>query len=480
MSVQIPPPATHPDSTPTALVAVVAGDPEASRGVRQTLEAAGHRVVEYASGAAAVKGNGKAPNVYLVDLELPDVEGIEVVRGLMTRDPELSVLVFAPSPSSPGVSAAIKAGAYDCVVKPWDDETLVHAVRRAVERRSLVCGVHRLESELREHAAVSTLIGDSPAMRELARQVVRAADVEGPVVVLGERGTGKELVARAIHSSSARKCGPFVSVSCSASPADCHLAELFGRDGASGGARAGRVDEARGGTLYLEEVQLLSPEAQSRLERLIRTHRYLPVGGTEDRPADVRIICGSSVDLAAEVESGTLTSELYPAIAAHPIHLVPLRQRREDIPLLVAHYASARSQRPGAEPLRVSPEVLDAFSSYLWPGNVRELQEVVVRSLLACRGDEITLADIPSEIRRLAPDVGILPEVVTSEEEGPASSRRVVPLRELERRAIEAALRTTQGSVAKAAKLLGIGRATLYRRLASLELQRPPDRAEGE
>jgi DNA-binding NtrC family response regulator len=479
MTIEAVPPKTEVASAEPALIAVVHADPDERRHVRDLLLTAGYRTVEYESGRAAVQGNGNVPAVACVDLGLPDVDGVEVIRQLQRREPELSIIALAGADRPDAVAQALKAGAYDWVSKPLVPDLLLHAVRRARERRVLLGNVRRLESEMRACNVLDTIVGQSPSMRELARQVERALHSDLAVCVHGERGTEKELVARAIHAGSHRRHGLLVIMDCAAVPRARHHLELFGYEpGAFLGAaapRRGRAEEARGGILYLEQFEQLSSVAQAGLVRLLEQGVIRRAGADRDIAVDVRVVATCHSEPEAEVAAGRLRSDLCARIAGYSLCVPPLRERKEDIPLLVGRLVRSQSPDGSRDARRVSPDVLDALAHHDWPGNVAELRDVIIRGLLACRGDEITLADVPAEIRRHAPAA---PPDGSADDVGVPSSRRVVPLRELERRAIEGALRITGGSVGKAAKLLGIGRATLYRRLAAFGLQRRPDQLE--
>jgi DNA-binding NtrC family response regulator len=371
---------------------------------------------------------------------------------------------------------AMRAGAYDYVTKPLDADRLLHAVARARERRELVTNLHRLESVLTEREVLGSIVGQSSPMRELAQQVERVLESDVAVCVFGESGTGKELVARAIHSGGRRKNGSFVAINCAGIPESLQESELFGHErGAFTGAthmRRGRFEQAHGGTLLLDELGEMSVATQAALLRTLQEKTIRRVGGSADIPVDVRIVGATHRDLKREVEAGRFREDLYFRLVVYPIQLPPLRERLDDIPLLVGHFLQRLSAEMGRDVATITPEALEALARYRWPGNVRELQNVVHRSLLACRGNTVGLSDMPTDICKL-----VLPTIPAPTKEGKNGSAsiegpedEVVPLRELERRAIERALRVTRGSVSKAAKLLGIGRATLYRRIASLEL----------
>jgi len=458
------------------LVAVVDDDPTARRLMRFWLERTGYRVIEHDSARSVLENDGELPTVACVDLGLGEVTGIKVIQHLRARDAELPIIVVTAQREIETAVSAMRAGAYDYITKPLDRDRLLLAVHRARERRELVINVRRLESALTERSVLGAIVGKSPPMRELAHQVQRVLESEVAVCVSGESGTGKELVARAIHSGGQRRRGPFVAINCAGIPESLQESELFGHErGAFSGAtqmRRGCFEQANGGTLLLDEIGEMSLMTQASLLRTLQEKTIRRVGGSAEIPIDVRMVCATHRDLRAEVEAGRFREDLYFRLVVYPIHLPALRERVEDIPLLVGHFLRTLTSDIGRQVHRIAPEVLEAMSRHRWPGNVRELQNVVHRSLLACRGDEITLADLPPDIRELGlPPLGL--SVVPGSGNGHAHvESEILPLRELERRAIQRALRATQGSVGKAAKLLGIGRATLYRRIATLDLSR--------
>jgi DNA-binding NtrC family response regulator len=459
-------------------VAVVDDDPTARRLMRFWLERAGYQIVEHESARSVLDSEAEPPALACVDLGLGEVTGIKVIQHLRARDAELPIIVVTAQRELETAVAAMQAGAYDYVTKPLDRDRLLLAVHRANERRELLSNVRRLESALTERSVLGSIVGKSPPMRELAQQVQRVLESDVAVCIFGESGTGKELVARAIHNGSARRRGPFVAINCAGIPESLQESELFGHErGAFTGAtqmRRGCFEQANGGTLLLDELGEMSLQTQASLLRTLQEKTIRRVGGSSESPIDVRIVCATHRDLRAEVEAGRFREDLYFRLVVYPIALPSLRNRLEDIPTLVGHFLRSLSKDIGREVHSISPEALEALGRHHWPGNVRELQNVVHRSLLACRGDEITLSDLPPDIRELALPA-ILPSVAVNGNGAryhEPTEEDIVPLRELERRAIQRALRATHGSVGRAAKLLGIGRATLYRRIATLDLSR--------
>jgi DNA-binding NtrC family response regulator len=453
------------------LIAVLDTDPAARGAVRTWLERAGHRVVEHDSGRSLLEeGGGEAPAVVCVELEPGHATSFEALELLRARDPDLTLIVVTAQREVEPAVAAMRAGAYDYLTKPLDEARLLVAVGRALERRHLLRDVRRLESALSQRVVPDTMVGRSDAMRVLSNQVARVLESDVAVCIVGESGTGKELVARAIHQGGPRRHGPFVTINCAGIPATLQESELFGHErGAFTGAthtRRGRFEQAHGGTLLLDEVGEMSLTTQASLLRALQEKTIRRVGGPNEIPVDVRIVCATHRDLRREVEAGRFREDLFFRLVVYPIQIPPLCERRDDIPLLVGHFLRRLQEDVGREIRSISPEALEALARYDWPGNVRELQNVVHRSMLACRGDEIVLADLPADLRGFAlqqmwengeQDVDSRNEVVREDE--------IEPLEELERRAIQRALKATKGSVTRAAKLLGIGRATLYRRI---------------
>jgi DNA-binding NtrC family response regulator len=454
------------------VVALVEDDPTTRLLTRTWLEGAGYTVKEYDSERAVRDAAGPMPTVACVDLGLGEQSGFDVMSYLRERDPELPTIVVTAEREVETAVAAMRAGAYDYLTKPVDRDRLLHSVRRACERRRLIDRVKNLQSELGTSPLTGAVVGAGAAMSELSRQVERVIESDVAVCLLGESGTGKELVARAIHRGGPRRSAPFVAINCAAIPASLQESELFGHErGAFTGAiqtRLGCFERARGGTLLLDEVGEMSPATQAVLLRTLQERTVRRVGGNQEIPVDVRIVCATHRDLRGEVDAGRFREDLYFRLVVYPIRLPPLRERVEDIPELVVHFLEKLRARAAHSIRGLSSEALDALARHPWPGNVRELENVIHRSVLACRGEEIGLGDLPPDMRTQAPRAGALQR--ESSEELLGVDEEVIPLRELEQRAIRKALRLTRGSVGRAAKLLGIGRATLYRRLAELDL----------
>jgi DNA-binding NtrC family response regulator len=458
----------------------VEDDTSTRRLVRAWLEHEGCDVIELQTGGEAIASIGDDISAICVDLGLEDMSGLDVLRHLHARLPDLPVIVVTAKNDVETAVEAMRSSAYDFVSKPLDASRIVHTVRRAVERRSLQRRVESLSHELDSRRAFAEIVGTSPAIRDAIRQVERIADSNIAACVSGESGTGKELIARAIHESSRRRGKPFVAINCAAIPASLQESELFGHErGAftgAVGAHRGRFEQAHGGTLFLDEIGEMSPATQAALLRTLQEKVVRRVGGDTDVAVDVRIVCATHRDLEMEVREGRFREDLYFRLVVYPIQIPPLRARKEDIPALVGHALRRLSGDVGRTITRIAPDALEALMRHDWPGNVRELMNVVHRAMLACDGAEIGLGHLPQSLRELG-----LPPLPQNDARGEpaarASTAQVIPLRELERSAILSALKACSGSVTKAARLLGIGRATLYRRLTELDVRSAHDEA---
>ena len=396
------------------------------------------------------------PDVIVTDLRMPGIDGLTGLRLFRDKGIEAPVIVMTAYASVETAVDAMKAGAFEYLRKPVDPEALELLVRRAAEHVGLRKENARLRRELQTSRSPRGIVGRSPSMRQMLEVIERVAPSDVPVLIEGESGTGKDLVARAIHAQSRRAAKPFVALNMAAVPESLAESELFGHEkGAFSGAataRHGFFAEAEGGTLFLDEIGALIPALQPKLLRVLQDGEYIPVGSRQARKADVRIVCATNEELAATVASGAFREDLYYRIHVMPVHLPALRQRREDIPLLADHFLRKHGQRLNRPPLPVTPEALRALLEYRWPGNVRELENAIERALLLAKGDSLRVEDLPPEVR-------------TAESNGEEGSYRR-ERDEWERQYLAQTLREAGGSVAKAAEIAGLHRSTLYEKLA--------------
>ena len=467
------------------IVVLVSRDSTTRALLRTWLEAVGFDVLEFEQGRDVLQRETSEWVAVCLDLELEDMGGMDVLRHLRARDALLPILVIAADQDTHAAVQAVRLGAHDSVTKPLERQRVLQSLREAAESRRERWRLLQSGPAGEEEKLLGSLVGQSAPMRALVRQLQRVLQAEVPVCIFGETGTGKELVARALHEQGARARGPLVAVNCAAFAESLLESELFGHDrGAFTGAFAthkGCFEQAQGGTLFLDEVGEMSASTQVRLLRTLQERTIRRVGGTAEIRVDVRIIAATHRDLLEEVKCGRFREDLYYRLAVYPLRVPPLRERTSDIPLFIHHFLKKAGGGDKGRPGRVSREALEALLRYPWPGNVRELENILQRAALSCDGPQIELAHLPAELRAL-----VLPAVP----KGFASTREVVagpllevdtivPIRELERREILKALAVTNGSVTKAARLLGLGRATLYRRLGELNLSAALDERSG-
>jgi DNA-binding NtrC family response regulator len=442
---------------------VVDDDPAIRELLSFIVSEAGYIVEAFASGAEVLAHSGQQPAAVLLDLMMPEVDGVEVLKELKRRHPSLPVSILTADDDISRAVEVTKLGAYDYLVKPADQERLLTTLNRALSHGNLEQEVARLREELGDRYHLRNIIGSSSAMRKVYDQIEKVLESEITVFISGESGTGKELVARAIHHASLRSDGPFIDVNCAAIPEGLQESELFGHEkGAFTGAVAahpGKFEQAEGGTIFLDEVGEMSGSAQARLLRVLQERVLQRVGGTRSIELNVRVISASNRDLATMVEDGGFRQDLFYRLVVFPIELPPLRDRREDIPLLVEHFLEKHARDAGKHIARVDPRAMEALVNHGWPGNVRELENVVHRSLLVAAGMDLAPDDLPSG---LTTDRSPGETVV---EAGPMS------LEEMERAAIVRALEHNQNNLSDVARQLGIGRSTLYRKLEQYGLR---------
>ena len=440
---------------------MVIDDLDSARQMMRRVLARSYHVYDFPSVAEALPAVERAEfDCIVTDLRMPGIDGIEGLRRFKQKVPEIPVVLVTAFATVETAVEAMKAGAFDYLTKPFDPEELELVVARAVEHAGLRRENAALRSELRGGVDVHGLIGQSQAMKDAVALLRRIAPTEVPILIEGESGTGKDLLARAAHAMSTRASGPFVALNMSAIPENLAESELFGHEkGSFTGAdetRPGFFAEAEGGTLFLDEIGLLPPQLQPKLLRVLQDGEYAPVGSRKPRRANVRVVAATNEDLARSVKEGKFREDLWFRLRVVPVRLPPLRERREDIPILVEHFVRKHALRLGREPRRPDAEALRALIDHPWPGNVRELEHAVERGLLLAQGDAITLADLPPEIAQPAQEAA----------SGGAEGRYRRARDAWEKRFLEDLLREADGNVAKAAEGAGLHRSTFYEKLA--------------
>ncbi|MBI1894267.1 MAG: sigma-54-dependent Fis family transcriptional regulator [Candidatus Rokubacteria bacterium] len=437
-----------------AKILIVDDEPSLREYLAIALEREGYEVGKAESGEEARRLlEEDAYDLALVDLRMPGADGLEVLRRAKSVDPTLMVVMMTAYSTVETAVEAMKEGAFDYLIKPFKTEVLKVQIRRALEHRAL----HRenvwLRREVETKYRFENIVGKSPKMQELFETIVRVAGSRATVLVVGERGTGKELVARAIHFNSPRKGGPFVPLNCSAIPQELMESELFGHvKGAFTGAvasREGVFELAHGGTLFLDEISEIPLTLQAKLLRVIQEREFRRVGGTKEIRVDVRIISATNRNLTEAVAKGSFRDDLFDRLNVVQLNVPPLRDRAEDIPLLVYHFLQRFSSEVERPIKLVAPEALALLEAYQWPGNVRELENLIERAVTLARSDRIDVADLPESILRSSQHQPVPIELPS----GGISIERVVAA--VERSLLEQALRRTGGIQTKAAELLG-------------------------
>jgi DNA-binding NtrC family response regulator len=403
-------------------------------------------------------------SILLVDLKMPGIDGLQVLEAAKKLQPDAVAVIMTAYATVDTAVAAMKIGAYDYLVKPFDPEELSLMIQKIVTQQALLRENILLRKVLKREYHFRDLISKSPAMQAVFDLAKTAARSQSTILVLGESGTGKELLARAIHAESPRSEKPFVAVSCAALTETLLESELFGYEkGAFTGAaglRKGKFELADGGTIFLDEIGDISPKLQLDLLRVLEERRFYRVGGTEPLSVDVRVVAATNKDIKKAAETGAFREDLYYRLNVIPIHLPPLRDRREDIPLLIDHFLERLSVEMNRKVDAVSTEAMSLLMAHDWPGNVRELRNVLERGMVVAAGSVIEAAEL-----------GLTPVSAKPAAEG----ETLVSLDEIERRHIASVLQETGGNISHAARVLGIDRATLYNKMRKYQIKRDGD-----
>jgi DNA-binding NtrC family response regulator len=456
------------EAQPKETILVVDDDESVRRGLVWALNSA-FRVLEAASRAEAVKLlQQERIDVVLSDLHLPphleDIsEGLAIIEAARGIDVPAQVVVITGTNSKQAALEAVKRGAYGFFEKPVDAAEVLHIVNQAARMRRLEIENVRLRGELVGARGFGRLIGSSQSLEKTLKQARAVANTNATVLMTGENGTGKEMLARAIHEESQRADGPFIAVSCAALPETLIESELFGHEkGAFTSAthvRMGRFELADGGTLFLDEIVELSPSVQVKLLRVLQERTFERVGGTKTLSVDIRLIAASNRDLETAVAGDNFRRDLFYRLNVVPLLLPPLRQRREDIPGLAAHFAAKAADKHGRSTPQLCPELIDSLQEYEWPGNVRELENLMERLVLLDRQPTLGLEFLPEKMLKVLPTPGS-PNETTFESEMIATKRRL----------IVSALEAEGGNKVAAAKRLAISRSYLHRLISEFGL----------
>ncbi len=440
---------------------VVDDDAASCEVLAEALRAEGYEVTTAQGGCPALAlAKEHVFDIVVSDIRMPDLDGLALLRGLRDATPDVSVVLMTAFGTVEAALAAIQEGAYDYVSKPLHLDELLLTVRRAVEQRRLVRENQRFRETLQDRYSLGNIVGVSPRMLDVFKMIARVAPTRSTVLVTGESGSGKEVVARALHFNSPRAAGPFVTIDCSGLAESLLESELFGHVlGAFTGAvtaRRGLFEAGHGGTVFLDEVGDIGPNTQAKLLRVLELQEVKPVGGNDSIRIDVRLIAATNKDLQAEVREGRFREDLFYRLNVVSIHLPPLRERREDIPALAEHFLRKYAAANAKAVERIAPEAMARLEAYAWPGNVRELENAIERGVAISNHPILLPDDLPVHI---APAV---PTPVAAIDSGLAG---LMSLDEVTRRHVGRVLAATDGNKKRAAEILGVDRRTLYRML---------------
>jgi len=427
------------------------------------LERAGFAVMTAADGARALELLGQGSyDLLLTDQRMPKMNGLELLAQAQRIEPRLPVVLMTAYGTVSTAVEAMKRGAADYLTKPFEREELLLVIGKAIRQRRLEDDVVSLRGVLKDRSRLGNIIGVSAPMQEVFSLIERVSFADVPVLITGESGTGKELVARAIHERSGRSSGPFVALNCGAVPEGLLESEFFGHErGAFTGAvraHAGRFEQAEGGTLFLDEIGSMRVDLQAKLLRAIQEHEIQRLGSVQTKKVDVRILAATGVELQEAIRQKTFREDLFYRLSVVPIHLPPLRERQDDILLLIQHFLKSSARKFGRDVPQIAPDAMERLQAHAWPGNIRELQNCIERLLILSPGDRLTVKDLP-------------PNLVEGVEaaSGGANGFRLPPegvrLTDLECNLIRQALSRCRGSLREAARLLGISYKTLQYRI---------------
>ena len=459
---------------PDPTILLVEDTPSLARLYEQYLSKEQAEVITVETGGDALAELAKgAPEVILLDLQLPDMNGMEILKHVRSNDVPSTVVIITAHGSINIAVEAMRYGAYDFILKPFNADRLLITVKNALERQKLTEIVDTLKDSARD--GYEGFIGRSLPMQAVYRMIDSAATSKATVFITGESGTGKEICAEAVHRNSPRASRPFVAINCAAIPKDLMESEIFGHvRGAFTGAIADRVGAASladGGTLFLDEICEMDPSLQTKLLRIIQTGTFQRVGSTETMKADLRFICATNRDPLVEVEEGRFREDLYYRLHVIPIHLPPLDERDDDVVEIADHFLRAYAAEEGKAFTRFSPEAERILSGFGWPGNVRQLQNVIRNIVVLNDGEQATPEMMPPllrEFRAAGPAAGqssaTAPRVAAAPHPAPANEFEIKPLWLVEKETIEKTIESCDGNVPKAAALLGISASTIYRK----------------
>jgi DNA-binding NtrC family response regulator len=448
-----------------ARILIVDNEPETVELVSNLCLDLGHQPYHFDSSAAAIDAlPSVAPQLVIADLRSENTDALDILRECRENHPHTVSLMMAASASVDLARTAMQTGAFDCITKPFKVEELQICIQRALDHQAGLRQNGVLKNGARDQYKFENLIGTSSKMQTIYRLIGKVADTESTILIQGESGTGKELVARALHYNSSRQHHPFVTINCSALPDNQLESELFGhRKGSFTGAvmdNVGLFEEGNNGSLFLDEINSMSQQLQTKLLRVLQDRQIRRVGDTKQIPVNVRLIGASNESLKEKMRTGGFREDLYFRLAVIPIEIPPLRERMEDVPLLVGCFLQKYADQTGTEQKKMDANAMERLARYTWPGNVRELENAIERACALCDGGEIRASDLPPHVLHESGAFEKVPDF-----EWRVGQQLDHFVRNQERKYIEMTLKFNQGSRERTASMLGISIATLYRKL---------------
>jgi DNA-binding NtrC family response regulator len=458
-----------------ARILIIDDDPAMVSVISEICHERGHQTIAFNSGQKAIEALAThAPQLVITDLKMDKIGGLEILKECREVLPQTPVIMITAYAKVDTALEAMKLGAYDYITKPFKVDELQLTIQRALDHQSDRREIRNLRQIVKEKYRFENIIGTSARMQEVYNLIAKVADTDSTILIQGESGTGKELVARALHFNSIRQHQPFVAINCSALPENLLESELFGhKKGAFTGAvqdKIGLFEEAEMGTIFLDEINSMALSLQTKLLRVLQERQIRRVGDTKSIPINVRVLAATNESLGDKIRTGQFREDLYYRLCVIPIEMPALRERVDDIPLLVTHFLQKNATQTGTEPKRIDQKAIEALQAYRWPGNVRELENAIERACALCEGGLILPHDLPPQVLRQAG-----PPVPAGNSSLPVGRSLDDYTKEQERSFIEETIKFNSGNREKAARMLGISMATLYRKL---EVKKT--RADGE
>jgi len=457
-----------------ALIFTVDDDANIRGLIKALLEDRGHEVVALENGKQCLDRLDENPSVVFLDVAMPMMDGMEILKSIKNLKNDLPVIMVTAFDVTDSAVKAMKLGAFDYIVKPFDELRLFSVLDKAIEQTTLVGQVRYLQGELSKVQGVRNIVGKSLALTDTLSKIKKVGSSNAGVLLLGESGTGKELMARAIHENSRFSKGLFVDINCGAIPENLQESELFGHNkGSFTGAtesRKGRLELADEGTLFLDEVAEMSLNTQVKFLRYLQEKSFERVGAVKKIFTNTRVIAATNKDLLEKVNDGSFREDLYYRLAVFPIKVPPLRERKEDIPSLAAHFVDNFKKEFEKKTFSITPEAMNILMNYFWPGNVRELQNVIYQVMIMAESGSIDIDTLPENLRSVNSKKN---HIATTPQYGSSLAGSIDPFEDSIRQVLQRALELTNGDIPETAKQLKLSRSSFYRMVQKYDLTKP-------